>query len=205
MSNHTINSERLIKDIQFLKLNEKNISNKKAEQKKRNSRKVQQNDSRSSSCPSSVARKNEKQKLKYQIITTAGNPKIKGNNNAYSPPFGKNKYVYQVQNEELPEGIITLSHGNKYHEGSNPNILKFINAIQGRIRISYDIKNEMVDNSHKIFDMMKKEKSAYMQTLLKGEDDGHCFGIKQRSDPQQKYRMVQQMAKQLSQQKELIQ
>lgn len=34
----------------------------------------------------------------------------------------------------------------------------------------------------KIFEQMKKQRSYYMKTLLKGEEDGHCTGIKLRID-----------------------
>ena len=100
-----------------------------------------------------------------------------------------------MKEDEIPDGLIRLSNSNKWHEANNPIIAKFINSIQGRIRISNDIKTEMVDNSNKIFEMMKKEKGTYLKTLLSGEDQGHCTGIKKRIDPTIKYKLVQQMTK----------
>jgi hypothetical protein len=36
---------------------------------------------------------------------------------------------------------------------------------------------------------MKKEKKDYFRTLTKGEDDGHCKGIRKRLDPTIRYRI----------------
>ena len=47
----------------------------------------------------------------------------------------------------------------------------------------------MKSEAMKIFDIMKKEKKEYLKTLIKGEDDGHCKGIKQRLDPTIRYRI----------------
>jgi hypothetical protein len=42
---------------------------------------------------------------------------------------------------------------------------------------------------------MKREKINYIKTLVKGEDEGHCKGIKKRLDPATKYRLKQEMDK----------
>jgi hypothetical protein len=36
---------------------------------------------------------------------------------------------------------------------------------------------------------MKKEKKEYLNTLIKGEDEGHCKGIKKRLDPTMRYKI----------------
>ena len=43
---------------------------------------------------------------------------------------------------------------------------------------------------------MKAVKNLYIKTLLQGEEQGHCTGIKARMDPTMKYRLQQRMAKQ---------
>ena len=43
--------------------------------------------------------------------------------------------------------------------------------------------------AQKIFELMKKEKKEYIRTLTKGEDDGHCKGIRKRLDPTIRYRI----------------
>jgi hypothetical protein len=53
----------------------------------------------------------------------------------------------------------------------------------------------MKNNSHHIFDNMKTVKNMYIKTLLSGEEEGHCAGIKARMDPTMKYRLQQKMAK----------
>ena len=53
----------------------------------------------------------------------------------------------------------------------------------------------MKNQSQKIFDMMKKEKHRYIKTLVKGEDDGHCRGIKKRLDPTIKINLKQEQDK----------
>ena len=47
----------------------------------------------------------------------------------------------------------------------------------------------MKENSNKIFEMMKIEKTQYLKTLVAGENDGHCKGIKKRLDPTIKYKL----------------
>ena len=42
---------------------------------------------------------------------------------------------------------------------------------------------------------MKKEKKEYLNTLMKGEDEGHCKGIKKRLDPTMRYKIKQQIDK----------
>ena len=42
----------------------------------------------------------------------------------------------------------------------------------------------MKKNASKIFSNMNKSKGFYIKTLLEGEDEGHCYGIRQRMDPQ---------------------
>ena len=81
-----------------------------------------------------------------------------------------------------------MSGRNKYFEG-NAIGGKTINQIQGNIRLSYDIQANMKENSYQIFDMMKTEKGKYIKTLIDGEENGHCKGIKQRLDPTIKYRL----------------
>jgi len=47
----------------------------------------------------------------------------------------------------------------------------------------------MKGNSNKIFEKMRTEKKRYLGTLLSGEDNGHCKGIKKRVDPTIKYKL----------------
>ena len=82
-----------------------------------------------------------------------------------------------------------MSGGNKYHEITNPTVGKFLNTLQGNIKQTIQNKNEMKENSQKIFDLMKQEKVTYIKTLVKGEDEGHCKGIKKRLDPAIKYKI----------------
>lgn len=42
---------------------------------------------------------------------------------------------------------------------------------------------------------MKESHAAYIGTLLQGEEDGHCRGIKKRMDPTTRYRLQQQQQK----------
>lgn len=53
----------------------------------------------------------------------------------------------------------------------------------------------MREEAARIFELMRKEKVHYIQTLVKIEDKGHCKGIKKRLDPTTKYRLKQQMEK----------
>ena len=41
----------------------------------------------------------------------------------------------------------------------------------------------MKQSAGKLFTVIKKTKHHYVSTLLQGEEDGHCKGIKQRMDP----------------------
>ena len=84
---------------------------------------------------------------------------------------------------------------NKYHEGTNPLVQKFINSVQGNIKVSNKNKVGMKNTSQKIFDMMKKEKHRYIKTLVRGEDEGHCKGIKKRLDPTIKINLKQEQDK----------
>ena len=43
--------------------------------------------------------------------------------------------------------------------------------------------------------MMKKEKHRYIKTLVRGEDEGHCKGIKKRLDPTIKINLKQEQDK----------
>ena len=104
----------------------------------------------------------------------------------YSPPRGKQTYHYQTKDEEFSEDMLLMSGGNKYHEGTNPKVGKFINSVQGSIKLSHDVKAQMKDTSAKIFAMMRKEKHSFLKTLLQGENDGHCKGITRRVDPRLK-------------------
>ena len=78
--------------------------------------------------------------------------------------------------------MLTLSGGNKYHEANNPQVAKFINGVQGNIKVSNQKQTEMKEGLKQIFAKMKKEKKQYLGTLLEGEEMGHCKGIKQRTD-----------------------
>ena len=78
--------------------------------------------------------------------------------------------------------MLTLSGGNKYHERNNPQVAKFINGVQGNIKVSNQKKTQMKEGLTKIFAKMKKEKKQYLGTLLEGEEMGHCTGIKVRTD-----------------------
>jgi len=91
--------------------------------------------------------------------------------------------------------MLVMSGGNKYHEGTNKAMGQFINGLQGNISTSLQARQQMKESSNKIFDLMKREKISYIKTLVKGEDLGHCKGIKKRLDPTTKYRLKQQMEK----------
>ena len=104
-------------------------------------------------------------------------------------------YTYKAKKTDFTEDMLTMSGGNKYHERTNLMVGKFINGLQGNISTSVQTRVQMKENSQKIFDMMKKEKIQYIRTLVKGEDNGHCRGIKQRIDPTTKYKIKQQMEK----------
>ena len=95
----------------------------------------------------------------------------------------------------MDEEMLRLSGGNKYLEKKNPNTSYMIRRLQGNIYKSQSDRESVKEKSQRIFDLMKKEKVAYIQTLVKGEDEGHCKGIKKRIDPTTKYRLKQQMEK----------
>jgi hypothetical protein len=67
--------------------------------------------------------------------------------------------------------------------------------VQEKIKQTAEIKTKNKGKSQHIFDMMKKYNEQYTQTLIEGEESGHCTGIKKRMDPALKYRMQQQLVK----------
>lgn len=73
---------------------------------------------------------------------------------------------------------------------------RFVNTVQNHILSSKDVQQEMKSNTGKIFQLMKGSRTGYIKTLLDGEDQGHCKGIKRRMDPTTKYRIQQQISKQ---------
>ena len=54
---------------------------------------------------------------------------------------------------------------------------------------------ELMGNMLSLRGQMQLEKSHYIQTLLKAEDQGLCKGIKRRMDPSVRYKLQQQLAK----------
>jgi len=42
----------------------------------------------------------------------------------------------------------------------------------------------------RVFGMIKKTRHQYIKTLLEGEEQGHCRGIKKRMDPSTKYHLL---------------
>jgi hypothetical protein len=108
---------------------------------------------------------------------------------------GRVDYSYKPKKGEFTEDMMQMCGSNKYHEGTNPLVQKFINSVQGNIKVSNKSKVGMKNTSQKIFDMMKKEKHRYIKTLVRGEDDGHCKGIKKRLDPTIKINLKQEQDK----------
>jgi hypothetical protein len=128
------------------------------------------------------------------LKNVAGQEFIAQSKKQYSPRKGLYKYVYETQRDELHDGMLNFSGGNKYFENGVAGN-RMINHIQGTIRLSFDIQDHMKVNRNSIFDKMKKVKGIYIKNLLVGEENGHCKGIKQRMDPTIKYRLQQRMAK----------
>lgn len=69
----------------------------------------------------------------------------------------------------------------------NQDLAKFVNTVQGHIKDSHHNRHKMKEDVTKIFDMMSKTKNYFTKTLLEGEEQGHCKGIKDRMDPNLKY------------------
>ena len=76
------------------------------------------------------------------------------NNKSYCPKPGSFKFVYEPGLHEIPNDDVGFSGGNKYSEVQDPLTKKFLNNLQGNIRISHDVLNEMKKNSGKIFELM---------------------------------------------------
>jgi hypothetical protein len=89
-----------------------------------------------------------------------------------------------------------LTSGNKFDEEANPKMGALVNTVQGNIKLSTYIVSEMRDSKERLFKIINNEKKNYINTLLEGEDNGHCKGIKKRLDPTVKFRILQQVARQ---------
>lgn len=88
-----------------------------------------------------------------------------------------------------------LAPGNQYYEAANPLAAKFVSSIQHNMVSSFYRQQTMKENRSRIFSQMKGVYNTFIGTLLQGEEDGHCKGIKKRMDPTTKYRLQQQMQK----------
>lgn len=53
-----------------------------------------------------------------------------------------------------------------------------MNSLQGSINRTEDIKNTQLKETNNIFKIIKEEKNKYIKTLVIGEENGHCRGIK---------------------------
>ena len=85
--------------------------------------------------------------------------------------------------EDNPYHTNSPCPGNIHHEANNPKLAKYIKKIQSDIMQTDDKLVTMKQSAGKLFTVIKKTKQHYVSTLLRGEDDGHCRGIKQRMDP----------------------
>jgi len=50
--------------------------------------------------------------------------------------------------------------------------------LQGSIDRSEELKNTQLIETNNIFKLIKEEKNKYIKTLVSGEENGHCRGIK---------------------------
>lgn len=82
-----------------------------------------------------------------------------------------------------------LAPGNLYNEASNPEVAKIIQNIQHSLATSQSKQQAYRSTKQRIFAEMKESHAGYIQTLLQGEEDGHCKGIKKRMDPTTRYRL----------------
>jgi hypothetical protein len=64
------------------------------------------------------------------------------------------------------------------NEKKNPLLQNFLNSLQGSINRSEELKNTQLVDTKSIFKLIKEEKDKYMKTLVSGEENGHCKGIK---------------------------
>jgi len=96
----------------------------------------------------------------------------------------KNKvdYTYQPGQDDVPDDMMILSGGNKYYEKATPLVGRFMNNLQGEIKGSKHSIDQMLNSRKKIFDLMKKEKTTWMTTLIDGERKGFCSKISDRTD-----------------------
>lgn len=85
--------------------------------------------------------------------------------------------------------MITMGGRNKYNQDMNPILMQFTQQLQGNIKLSTYLIDSMKTNSDKLINQMHQEKKTYLQTLLLGEKDGHCKGIKKRIDPTIRYKI----------------
>lgn len=120
-------------------------------------------------------------------------PKQKSKPSFAEPTIQQPKYQYHPKENEFHENDIALSAGNLYNEANNPALAKFFNQVQGHISESYGNQLSMQDQKQKLFKMMKESKHNYIQTLLEGEQLGHCSGISKRMDPTLKYALNQKL------------
>lgn len=67
--------------------------------------------------------------------------------------------------------------------------MQFTQQLQGNIKLSTYILDQMKETSDKLISQMHNEKKTYLQTLLLGEKEGHCRGIKKRVDPTIRYKL----------------
>ena len=88
----------------------------------------------------------------------------------------------------MTDQMLSVSTGNKYHEGGNPALSNFITSIQGSMGQSIEKRQGMKFNSQRIFDKMKGVREGYIETLVEAEKNGHVKGLAKRLV--QKYKQV---------------
>lgn len=118
--------------------------------------------------------KSRKKSHKPVSLTQAQKFKVRGN---------KLEYEYKPKQNEFTENMLTFSGDNRFRERTNPTLAKFINGLQGNIKMDTEKRKETNQKAQKIFDMMKSEKKRYIETLRITEKKGHCTGIEKRLDP----------------------
>lgn len=96
---------------------------------------------------------------------------------------------------EVGEDYLSLTSGNKYYEQGHGKTGRMVNQLQGNIKLSHQIMDTMKMNSEKIFQQMRTDKEKYINTLLNGEKQGLCKGIKKRQDPSLRYQLRMSLEK----------
>lgn len=108
------------------------------------------------------------------------------------------------QNLQQPRTLQTLSNfeqtfekdeefqitpANIYNEATNARAARVVASIQDNMTAGFNRYQSMKDTKERLFARMKDCHSDFVQTLLKGEENGHCSGIKKRMDPTTRYRL----------------